>query len=564
MSLLHSRPVFASLLLAILPVAASAQSATIQSAVLDHTTRVITINGVALAKNDKPAVVTLNGVSVPATYSATNGTLAGQLATIPSPGTYLLTVGHGGAAATAFNLTIGATGLQGVAGPLGPTGPAGATGPAGVAGAVGPQGAPGPQGIPGPVGAKGESGAPGIAGPAGPTGATGAVGATGPAGATGVAGSVGPVGPQGPVGPAGANGINGTNGAIGATGATGAKGETGATGPAGASPFILDAGNAYYTAGDVGIGTSQPIATLHVTTQPPGYVTGDSIYQPVFTYNPRRVSSFSQTFAPASMVRIDDFEFYIDAAPSGFFGFEVWYDLRVEATSPAGTTAVVVSNVRATWTTGWQRAIIPGGFTLPAGTTSCRVIGSNIRDYGTTTPASIYSYYASNNPYPGGASGVSSSEDLTFLVRGVRSVLPPRHDTLFVEAGNVGIGTTSPQYTLDVNGTIRGTVVAPSDERLKRDIKPLQGALETVMQLEGHTYFWTESAGGGGALPGGRQVGFVAQQVERVAPELVYTDAQGGKSVLYQSAVPLLVEAVKELREENRRLRDRLEALEQP
>src|SRR5262249_44104738 len=49
----------------------------------------------------------------------------------------------------------------------------------------------------------------------------------------------------------------------------------------------------------------------------------------------------------------------------------------------------------------------------------------------------------------------------------------------------------------------------------------------------------------GRAFPAGRQVGFLAQEVEGVLPELVHTDAQGYKSVAYINLVPLLVEAIK-------------------
>lgn len=48
-------------------------------------------------------------------------------------------------------------------------------------------------------------------------------------------------------------------------------------------------------------------------------------------------------------------------------------------------------------------------------------------------------------------------------------------------------------------------------------------------------------------LQGGLQMGFVAQEVEEVLPELVHTDSQGFKYVAYGKVVPLLVEAVKEL-----------------
>lgn len=135
--------------------------------------------------------------------------------------------------------------------------------------------------------------------------------------------------------------------------------------------------------------------------------------------------------------------------------------------------------------------------------------------------------------------------------------------------GNVGIGTRGPEYTLDVNGTIRGNNVSPSDIRLKKNIQPLCNALGTVANLRGVTFDWIRDDGRERSFPDGRQVGFIAQEVEKVLPEVVSTDAKGFKSVAYQNVVPVLVEAVKqqqkliaELKRGNAALEARLRRLE--
>ena len=87
---------------------------------------------------------------------------------------------------------------------------------------------------------------------------TGNQGPAGPQGAPGATGPIGPQGPQGLVGPAG------PAGATGATGLQGPQGVQGATGPAGASPWQLSGSISYYTAGNVGIGTSTPAQKLDV------------------------------------------------------------------------------------------------------------------------------------------------------------------------------------------------------------------------------------------------------------------------------------------------------------
>ncbi|MFL5815144.1 MAG: collagen-like protein [Bdellovibrionia bacterium] len=125
-------------------------------------------------------------------------------------------------------------------------------------GLVGATGTAGATGATGPTGAAGATGATGVAGPTGATGATGTAGATGATGPTGLTGATGATGPTG------TSGANGVTGATGATGVTGATGSTGVTGPTGASPWSLNGSDAYYTAGNVGVGTSAPSGKFHV------------------------------------------------------------------------------------------------------------------------------------------------------------------------------------------------------------------------------------------------------------------------------------------------------------
>ena len=130
---------------------------------------------------------------------------------------------------------------------------------------------------------------------------------------------------------------------------------------------------------------------------------------------------------------------------------------------------------------------------------------------------------------------------------------------LFVTAsnGNIGINTTSPQYELDVAGTIRGNNVSPSDIRWKEEIAPFDDALERVTQLQGVTFQWNDPSRGEGP-----QIGIIAQDVEPIFPEVVSTDSEGYKSVAYDRLVAPLIEAVKELKAENDQYHQKLEILE--
>lgn len=91
--------------------------------------------------------------------------------------------------------------------------------------------------------------------------------------------------------------------------------------------------------------------------------------------------------------------------------------------------------------------------------------------------------------------------------------------------------------TIDGSLSVGGTVTANSDISLKENIKKIPDALKKVLSLEGVEFDFKQT--------GEHQIGVIAQEVERVVPELV-KDNQGVKSVAYQNMVALLIEAIKE------------------
>jgi hypothetical protein len=93
--------------------------------------------------------------------------------------------------------------------------------------------------------------------------------------------------------------------------------------------------------------------------------------------------------------------------------------------------------------------------------------------------------------------------------------------------------------------TIYGTLTTASDERLKKNIKPLDAALKQIMSLQGVSYEWKEEFIKGKPA-GNKQIGLIAQEVEKVMPELVLTDTNGYKAIVYDKLAPVLIEAVKE------------------
>ncbi|RAK63171.1 hypothetical protein DLM85_21515 [Hymenobacter edaphi] len=104
--------------------------------------------------------------------------------------------------------------------------------------------------------------------------------------------------------------------------------------------------------------------------------------------------------------------------------------------------------------------------------------------------------------------------------------------------------------TVAGNLTLNGVVASSSDARLKTDLRPLTGALAGVQALQGRRYRFKAGKG-----PQGEQLGFIAQELEQVYPELVTTGADGLKAVNYAQLTPVLVEALKEQQRQIEQLR---------
>jgi hypothetical protein len=95
------------------------------------------------------------------------------------------------------------------------------------------------------------------------------------------------------------------------------------------------------------------------------------------------------------------------------------------------------------------------------------------------------------------------------------------------------------------NFTATGDVTTNSDVRLKENVITVDNALSKVTDLRG-VYFNKKTE------PDNRKIGLIAQEVEKIIPEVVYADSSADKikSVAYASLVGLLVEAIKDLKEE--------------
>lgn len=133
-------------------------------------------------------------------------------------------------------------------------------------------------------------------------------------------------------------------------------------------------------------------------------------------------------------------------------------------------------------------------------------------------------------------------------------------NTLYVDVSNnlLGINNNAPSHELDVSGDIHcsGTLFADSDLKVKKNIVPLNNALNKIVNLNGYYYHKMCET-----KDDKKHIGVIAQEVEDEYPELV-SNATQIKSVNYDGINAILIECVKELIKENGTMKSQIHELE--
>ena len=129
-----------------------------------------------------------------------------------------------------------------------------------------------------------------------------------------------------------------------------------------------------------------------------------------------------------------------------------------------------------------------------------------------------------------------------------------------VQFDSLGIGTAATGTTGEIRATDNITAYYSSDKRLKENIKEIPDALNKIDQIRGVNFEWNaqyiEDKGGEvGYFVNKKDVGVIAQEVKEILPEVVRERDDGYLAVKYEGIIPLLIEAIKELRQEIKELK---------
>lgn len=285
------------------------------------------------------------------------------------------------------------------------------------------------------------------------------------------------------------------------------------------SPWVAGSNSSInYTAGAVGIGTASPTALLHVQLGEinnfarfaSGSNAGTSLALDNSSSGGRRwslVSSGFNAFWPGAFVLVDNTAnaSRVSVLPNGRVGigtFDPAFNVHVQSGSDTQIALTGGPEI------GGE---LPRTWTLQASGT----------DYGPGNP-------------------LNASFQIVDRTAGASRLLIDAN-------GNIGIGSTSPSQRLTVAGNVLANNVAvPSSGRFKHNVRPLSDALDKLLKLEGVSFDWNPDFAKD--RPGREHdLGFVAEDVAKVFPELVFFDAEGNVSGMdYSRLTAVAVQAIKQ------------------
>jgi hypothetical protein len=222
---------------------------------------------------------------------------------------------------------------------------------------------------------------------------------------------------------------------------------------------------------------------------------------------------------------------------------------RAALSSTAGSGAYNSSTGVITIPTNTNQLTNGAGFVTSSGVTSVAagsyLTGGTITSTGTLAVDATANNTA-NKIVARNSSGNFSAGTITATLSGTATGLAgtPNITVGTITSGAITSGAIAATGSITATGEITAYF---SDERLKTDINPIEGALDKVMAIGGYTYKANDLAHELGVDRYDNQIGLLAQEVEAVMPELVTESGlRGYKTIRYDKVVSVLVQAIKE------------------
>ncbi|MBI2843111.1 MAG: tail fiber domain-containing protein [Armatimonadetes bacterium] len=281
--------------------------------------------------------------------------------------------------------------------------------------------------------------------------------------------------------------------------------------------------------------------------------TGSNVLQVIDVSNPAApslVGSVATNNSPASLAVCGRYAYVANVSSNTL--------QIIDLSNPAAPT--VAGSV--TTANGPRSVAVSGRYAYVAASTSWRLQVIDISD--PTNPAVVGWVSTDERPWQVEVSGryayvLDSGADRMEIidVTGLESTAVNAHS---LQAGSLqvrGSAVVAEHLTVrgclnvNGNGNFTGTlssngVALTSDAAFKTNVDTLSDSLKKVLSLRGVSFDWKNDKFPERNFPDGPQIGFIAQEVENVLPELVSVNPDGYRGVHYANLVPVLVEAIKE------------------
>jgi hypothetical protein len=224
--------------------------------------------------------------------------------------------------------------------------------------------------------------------------------------------------------------------------------------------------------------------------------------------------------------------------------------LGVDATNLNTASKVVARDASGNFAAGTITAALTGNASTATTLQTARTIGGV--SFNGAANINLPGVNTGGNQDTSGTSAISTAATVT-TSSAASAFKVPFANTTASTTGNYGLlqdSTATFTYNPSTNVVEAGTFNTTSDISLKENICTFENAMDVVAGLRGVRFTWKKN--------GIKTVGLIAQEVEKVLPELIGTNADTGlKSVSYANMVAVLIEAVKELKAEIEELKKR-------